>query len=85
MRSVDVVAGDQSVDKALTTMPRRTDTAAGDNVPKMAVVQGQWDAIEISLAKLGLADLEPGPFGIGSQIASGQRWLRRDRWRRKRS
>jgi hypothetical protein len=42
MRSVDVVAGDQSVDKALTTMPRRTDTAAGDNVPKMAVVQGQW-------------------------------------------
>jgi hypothetical protein len=71
MRSVDVVAGDQSVDKALTTMPRRTDTAAGDNVPKMAVVQGQWDAIEISLAKLGLADLEPGPFGIGSQIVAG--------------
>ena len=70
-RWVDVVEGEQAVAKELTTLPRRTDPALGDNVPKMAVVRGAWDAIQVSLAKLGLADLQPGPFNLGSQVVPG--------------
>ncbi len=70
IRSFDVVAGDQNVPIELTTLPKKTDAAEGDNIPKMAVVQGAWDALEITLAKLGLAELEPG-FILGSQVKAG--------------
>jgi hypothetical protein len=36
---------------------------AGEDIPKMAVILGQWDAIELSLAKLGLANIVGGVFG----------------------
>lgn len=70
-RTIDVVAGDQDVPAALTTMPRKTDPAAGDNIPKMAVIQGQWDQIEVSLAKFGLGEIIPGPFNLGVQVKPG--------------
>jgi len=54
VRTITAVAGDQDVPKALTTMPPKTDKAKGDDVPKMAVVLGAWDPIELVLARMGL-------------------------------
>ncbi|HMR79377.1 MAG TPA: hypothetical protein PKD61_29925 [Polyangiaceae bacterium] len=71
IRNIDVTPGDVSVPIELTTLPKKTDVAAGDNIPKMAVVQGAWDALEVTLAKLGLGELEPGFLGIGSQLKAG--------------
>ncbi len=57
VRPLDVVRGDQDVPSVLTTLPNKTDAAKGDAIPKMAVVLGQWDHVELSLAKLGLGKL----------------------------
>ncbi|MGZ3421672.1 MAG: hypothetical protein ACXVEE_27600 [Polyangiales bacterium] len=54
VRKITAVAGPQAVPKAFTTMPPKTDKAAGDDVPKIAVALGAWDPIEIVLARLGL-------------------------------
>ena len=56
VRPVDVVAGDQPVDIALTTLPGHMDKANGDDIPKMAILVGAWDDIGASLQKLGMAD-----------------------------
>ena len=53
-RWLTVPAADTVVDKELTTLPTRTHKLKGDYIPKMAVLQGAWDSIERSLAKLGL-------------------------------
>lgn len=50
-----LVAGKQDVPKAMTTMPPKTDKANGDDVPKIAIVLGAWDPIEIVLARMGLS------------------------------
>jgi hypothetical protein len=42
----------------VTTLPAKTDASNGDFIPKMAVIQGSWDAIERSLAKLGLGKVD---------------------------
>jgi hypothetical protein len=55
VRKITAVTGDQDVPKAFTTMPPKTDKAAGDDVPKMAVMLGAWDPIEMVLARMGLA------------------------------
>jgi hypothetical protein len=49
--------GTQEVDLALTTLPGRMDKANGDDIPKMAIIPGSWDRIDVSLAKLGLATI----------------------------
>ena len=54
VRSITVAAGAQAVDASLTTLPGKTDLAVGDTIPKMAVVAGAWDHIEVTLEKLGL-------------------------------
>lgn len=59
VRRFTVEGGDQLVSPELTRFPGRTDAAAGDDIPKMAVVIGAWDAIESSLEKLGI---EPGAY-----------------------
>lgn len=59
VRRFTVEGGDQLVTPDLTRFPGRTDAAAGDDIPKMAVVLGAWDAIEESLEKLGI---EPGAY-----------------------
>lgn len=63
VRQIDVIEGPQQVDPEFTRLPGRMNKAAGDDIPKMAVIVGQWDAIEVSLGKLGLAEVIPGAFG----------------------
>lgn len=59
VRQVSVVEGTQPVDAALTTLPGAMDEANGDEIPRMAVVDGAWDQIENTLEKLGM---QPGSF-----------------------
>jgi hypothetical protein len=54
VREINVVAGDTMGDDALTTLPPKTDLAAGDEVPRMTVIAGQYDNIAASLVKLGV-------------------------------
>ena len=54
VRDVSVVAGDTDVPLPITTLPGKMDVAHGDTIPKMALVTGAWDHIEMSLGKLGL-------------------------------
>ena len=64
VRQVSVTAGNQSVLAANTTLPAKSDPPNGDDIPKMAIVEGAWDHIELSLAKLGLAKIvSNGIFG----------------------
>ena len=54
---IQVAGPTQVVPQKSTTLPGKSDPAAGDDIPKMAVVQARWDAIEVSLAKLGLGQV----------------------------
>lgn len=54
----DVANTTIAVPAAQTTLPGKSDPAAGDDIPRMAVVAGQWDKIEVTLAKLGLGKLK---------------------------
>ena len=54
VREVTVVKGEATLDAVLTSLPGRTDLSAGDEVPRMTVVHGQYDEIEASLKKLGI-------------------------------
>ncbi|MBI5532058.1 MAG: hypothetical protein HY898_05035 [Deltaproteobacteria bacterium] len=49
--------GVMDVPLEMTTLPGRMDKANGDDIPKMAIVPGAWDRIDVSLAKLGLAKI----------------------------
>lgn len=53
-RPFTVKAPTQVVPAPLSTLPGKSNPDAGDEIPKMAVVQAQWDKIEVSLARLGL-------------------------------
>jgi hypothetical protein len=64
IRQINVTAGAVSVPVASTTMPKKTDDAAGDTIPHMALVNGAWDAIDMSLAGMGLGTVtNSGPLG----------------------
>lgn len=63
IRTFDIQAGDNAVPQESTRFPGKTDDAAGDHIPKMAVIQGAWDAVEVTLAKLGLGTLKKGFLG----------------------
>lgn len=64
VRQINVTPGAVSVPVALTTMPKKTDDAAGDTIPHMALVNGAWDAIDMSLANMGLGTVNnSGPLG----------------------
>jgi hypothetical protein len=66
VRPIEVTPGNVAVPLASTKLPAKTDKAAGDSIPKMAIVAGAWDAVDVSLARLGLGTL--GPFGpLGTQ------------------
>ena len=54
VREIDVTRGDAPLAPSLTALPPKTDLAAGDEVPRMTVVHGQYDEIESSLEKLGI-------------------------------
>lgn len=64
VRPIEVGAGNVAVPLASSTLPAKSDAAAGDSIPKMAIVEPVWDSIDISLARLGLGTLAPtGLFG----------------------
>ncbi len=63
VRAVEITEGDVAVPPESTRFPSKTDDAAGDHIPKMAVVQGAWDSVEVTLAKLGLGTLKKGFLG----------------------
>ncbi len=56
-REVTVPAGSYGIPVGLTTLPGKRDAAKNDFIPKMAVLDGAWDDIERSLAKLGLGQV----------------------------
>jgi hypothetical protein len=58
IRTIDVTAGDVTVAQENTRLPSKIDKANGDDIPRMAVVVGAWDAIENSLGKLGLGQVD---------------------------
>ena len=71
VRTITAAAGAQDVPKALTTMPPKTNKAAGDDVPKMAIVLGAWDPIELVLARMGLeAKITVGGFIPKARVLS---------------
>lgn len=54
VRKLTLTSGAQPVAKELTTLPPLMDKAAGDDVPKIAVMLGAWDPVEVVLARMGL-------------------------------
>jgi hypothetical protein len=72
VRRIDVEGGEQLVSPEVTRFPGRTDAAAGDDIPRMAIVVGQWDAIDQSLAKLGI---EPDALTMIEGYAARQQFL----------
>lgn len=54
VRPLTLVSGPQAVPLAMTTLPAITDKEHGDDIPKIAVMLGAWDPIELVLAKMGL-------------------------------
>jgi hypothetical protein len=54
VREIYVSKGEATLPSTLTALPGRTDLSAGDEVPRMTVVHGQYDEIEASLKKLGI-------------------------------
>ncbi len=68
IRTYTVIDGDQDMSPEMTTLPAKEDMVLGDSIPRMAVLKGQWDNIEISLAKLGLGDVKPGFMGLNPTV-----------------
>ncbi len=60
VRAITVTPGDNPLGKDLTSLPGKMDKAKGDEIPKMAIIQGTYDPIEASLAKLGLGQVSAG-------------------------
>lgn len=73
VREMDTVAGAQTVDKKMTTLPGHMDKVNGDDIPKMALIDAEYDKIDESLGKLGLAgafdEYTEGAGGANSQEA----------------
>ncbi|MGH7280747.1 MAG: carboxypeptidase-like regulatory domain-containing protein [Polyangiaceae bacterium] len=73
VRPIDTVGGPQKVDKTMTTLPGKMDKANGDDIPKMALIDADYDKIDESLGKLGLAgafdEYSEGAGGANSQEA----------------
>jgi hypothetical protein len=79
IREVDVVKGDQPIAGNLTRLPGKTDPAAGDTIPRIAMVNGGYDKIDFSMKKLGIeqfyryGDAPPGlPGGDGPGTKTGK-------------
>lgn len=58
VRTINVVEGDQALGLDVTTLPAAHDPGNGDSIPKMAVMDGVYDDIENTLAKLGLGQTD---------------------------
>ncbi len=66
-------SGVQTVDKSMTTLPGKMDKTNGDDIPKMALIDAEYDKIDETLGKLGLAgsfdEYTEGSGGSNSQEA----------------
>ena len=69
VREIYVSKGDSTLPSTLTMLPPKTDLTAGDEVPRMTVVHGQYDEIEASLQKLGI---DPSAIEIVQSALVGQ-------------
>lgn len=81
VREINVLAGDQRVDVNVTRLPSKNDAAAGDTIPKIAMVVGGADRIDETMKKLGIeefyryGDTPPGfpiPLPSGPGIKTGK-------------
>jgi hypothetical protein len=61
IRRVTVVKGNQPVPAEYTRFPGRNDDANGDAIPKMKVMEANFDAIANSLRKLGITEFDAPP------------------------
>ncbi|MFO0666880.1 MAG: hypothetical protein U0174_23215 [Polyangiaceae bacterium] len=69
VRKIKAVAGDNPpIPAEFTRLPSKTDPAKGDTIPKIGIVQGEWDAIQDALGDLGIEefDMPAGGKVIGS-------------------
>ncbi len=69
VRDVVVTTGDQNVAPDHTRLPGKNDAANGDTIPKIAMVVGGYDHIDVSMAKLGIQEFYrygDGPIDIGT-------------------
>ncbi len=67
VRKITLNAGDNALGKDVTSLPAKMDKANGDTIPKMAIIQGNYDPIEASLSKLGLGKVDSsGEYVDGS-------------------
>lgn len=62
--------GDFAMDEALTTLPTRTNAGEGTTIPKIAVVYGDYDAVQDIFAKVGLGALD-GSHGLALGSEAG--------------
>jgi hypothetical protein len=68
VRTVNVAKGEQSVGPDVTTLPSVQDPQNGDDIPKMAVLDGIYDDIENTLGKLGLGEVDgSGSLMVGTE------------------
>lgn len=62
------VIGDATIDEALTTLPTLTDAGARTMIPSIALVYGDYDALQDLLGKVGLGAVDSGyGFAWGSE------------------
>lgn len=79
VRPIDIAGGDQQVPRLFTTLPSKTDKGSGDDVPKMLVVHGRHDDIEVSLERLGIEPSAMDIRPIGTNASPGVRNVLSDR------
>jgi hypothetical protein len=72
VRKIRVGKGSQKANAADTRLPGRNDEAAGDTIPRMKVMDANWDSIAKSLGKLGVTELTGrigGPFDVDRTLS----------------
>lgn len=74
VREVTVLAGDQVVPSPYTRLPGKTDAAAKDTIPRIAMVVGGYDKIDVSMKKLGIEEFYrygDAPFALPGDSNAG--------------
>lgn len=67
---IDVAPGDNAIAPADSNLPGRWDPDAGMWIPRIAVVNTEWDTIYNILAKIGMADVD----GNGQLVGGSERF-----------
>jgi hypothetical protein len=64
VRPVTIARGTQSFPQVVTRLPAKNNEAIGDTIPRMKVMQANWDSISTSLKKLGIEEFTGPPGGF---------------------